>query len=150
MKTKFRPTNQEELKLFEDEFNISLPEKYKNFIITHNGGRPEKGIFQIQSMDDIGILNWFFGVNVKSNYDLAKHIRDYKEYLPSGIIPVAEDPGGNFICISVEPENRGAVYYWDQEDDVFKGGEPSYKYLHQIAEDFEDFVNNLASPLDSP
>ncbi|MGH9762317.1 MAG: SMI1/KNR4 family protein, partial [Blastocatellia bacterium] len=46
-----------------------------------------------------GILNVFFGLLPGDEYDLLVNYRRYKERIPPNLLPIADDPGGNLICL---------------------------------------------------
>src|SRR5260221_2493440 len=90
---------------FEKSFNIKLPQNYREFLLRHNGGRPEPSVFKIKeypSNDNIGVVDTFLGISEKSEDSLQNYIKAYSNRLPKNIIPIAYDPGGNLICISIE------------------------------------------------
>ena len=62
--------------------------------------------------------------------------------VPSHFLPVAIDPAGNRIVISLAGDDCGAVYYWcwGQEPDPVSC---SYEYMRRVAPDFAVFLANL-------
>lgn len=47
--------------------------------------------------------------------DLAKlkQEHDASDFLPLGVIAIAECLGSSLLCLSTRPEDHGAIYYWD-------------------------------------
>ncbi|WP_081743142.1 SMI1/KNR4 family protein [Acetivibrio clariflavus] len=41
----------------------------------------------------------------------------FHSLLPKDVIPIARDPFGNLICISVSEDSYGKVLFWDHEKD---------------------------------
>ena len=123
------------------------PAQYKQFLLMNNGGRPKENNFKFKAVADNldgGIVDGFYGIDLElkvNNLDSA-----YKTYLgrmPKNIIPVAHDPFGNQICISVSGNDSGKVYFWDHEEEVSEGLEAGYQNLYLIADSFEEFLNQL-------
>ena len=59
--------------------------------------------------------------------------------LPDTMVAVADDPGGNMICLSVSGIDTNSVYFWDHEatDDDKRVN------LHLIADSFAEFLAGL-------
>jgi hypothetical protein len=62
--------------------------------------------------------------------------------LPAELTPIADDSGGNLICIAVDRPNSGAVYYWDHEEE---GEAAPYSNVHVLADSFDEFLNSLSA-----
>jgi hypothetical protein len=77
-------------------------------------------------------------------YSLDYWIEYFREGLPGGIIPIAVDPGGNFICLELVEPYRGDVYYWDSSPDHGLTEEDDTMFL--LAESFEGFLGKLQVP----
>jgi hypothetical protein len=56
------------------------------------------------------------------------------------LLPVAGDGSGNLICLSFEGANKGAVYFWDHDEEH---SPPTYENVYLIAETFEKFLNSI-------
>ena len=130
---------------FEEEFGITLPEEYKNFLMVHNGGRPKQKIFPIQNnpSDTHAYIDFFLCLKEKDVYEIATWINRYQLRIPHNMIPIAVDPGGNLICLSVSGTNSGKVYYWEHEYEVEGGIEPWDKNLYPVASSFLEFIKTL-------
>ena len=72
-------------------------------------------------------------------------VEDYRGRLPSDVIPIGDDPYGNLICLGVRGGNRGAVYFWDHEDELDEEGLSKLDYgnMYKLADGFEEFVDKL-------
>ena len=47
------------------------------------------------------------------NFDLKLIINRYKDRIPNDLIPIAECPGGDQLCIGIKNKAFGKIYYWD-------------------------------------
>lgn len=88
----------------EQKLGVKLPEDYVNFLLDHDGAKPESNTFLIKNYDG-GIASFIPIGEIKS-------CRDGAEGFPRNMIPIGRDDGGNLIYLS--PLN-GGVYFWDHE-----------------------------------
>lgn len=120
---------------------VIFPSDYRDCVRVNHGGRPEPNGFVVPADpapwgSGVGILlsldphdpNGVWGVLGRLGVDAQ---------LPAGLVPVAEDGGGDFICLDYRggPE-RLAVVYWSHE----VGGEAG---VVPVAETFGDFLSLL-------
>src|SRR5688572_8145958 len=111
------PVTAEVIQQIERKLGYDLPADYAEFLSTYGCHGPDGyALFQyvdIYPKGSQGILNVFFGVDPGSADDLLQNHEQYQGRIPSNLLPIADDPGGNIICICVQGENKGAVYFWD-------------------------------------
>lgn len=141
-----QPLNSDRLKEFEHKFEMTLPNDYRDFLLTYNGGYPEPDGFWIQGMDGNGsLVDRFLGIHGGEHDNLLGYLEIYKERIPPNFLPIAHDPGGNLICMSVEGEDKGKIYFWDHEEeaDPDQGETAGYQNVYLIADSFTDFFENL-------
>jgi cell wall assembly regulator SMI1 len=134
----------------ETKLGISLPSDYKEFLLAHNGGHPQPNAFTIPGSQPgtWEVLEWFFGVHSGEYNNLLQKARVYRSRVPSELLPIATDPGGNLLCLSVSGPHIGKVYFWDHEEEVEEGEPPTYKNVYLVADSFTELVNNLTEPPD--
>jgi hypothetical protein len=89
-----------------------------------------------------GCIQCFFGFkkkidvdNLSSNYDL------YVGGLPHGIVPIAGNGGGDYVCLDLR-NNQERVAFWDKRH-FWGTGEWRESDLYDIASSFEDFLSSL-------
>lgn len=136
MVKQFNQVSIERIALFEQAIGYKLPDEYKEFIIQYNGGRPERRVFDIPRLRDIDELNYFYGIDAVELYDLYKIYTIYKERIPAGLLPIADDPFDNQVCISLIGVSRGNIYFWDHELEHLKK-------VTILSNSFDSFLNNL-------
>ena len=133
---------------FVSEFNLSLPDSYKEFILENNGGYPEESSFDSSEEDgyDINIDN-FNRISVGDEvfeeledkvYSAREAIQDHQisqEDIPSHLYPFALVLGGNNLCISMKNEDFGSIYIY-----ALDGRTPVQRY---VASSFEELINGL-------
>jgi hypothetical protein len=136
-------SSSEQLNELERQYRISLPEDYKQFLITVNGGRPveRKFSFEENGRHTRAAVAWFFGDCDNANYGLRPNFKIYKGRIPDAFFPIATDSFGNLILLSSRSEDRGSVYFWDHEKEDEDA--PSSKNTYLVANSFSEFVQKL-------
>lgn len=137
----------EEFNSFLNEFNLNLPDTYKNFILKHNGGYPDKSFFYSKKVDLEFDFDFFYSIDLKyEDKDVLDAIDDLvtvneiidnyqinDKELPIFLYPFGQNSGGATYCISTKGEDYGVVYlhYWDGSG------------LQFICDSFEEFIEGL-------
>jgi len=52
-------------------------------------------------------------------YSLEEQLLTYRERIPVGVLPIADDAGGNQVCLDVAGDFPGSVWFWDHEQRWF-------------------------------
>ena len=132
------------LKALEQVWGFKLPTDYRNFLLEHNGGYPEKPVFDFKNdSEDGSVLSMFFCIYPDFNHNLLDNLKIYQHRIPSHMFPIADDDCGNLILLSVKNPDRGKIYFWDHEMECEEGEEPDYSNLSLIADSFEEFCDKL-------
>lgn len=142
-----KPLSEEDIATVERRLGFPLPTEYMNFLLAHNGGRPEPKAFPIQEnpSDDHGLVHNFMCIEENDNYDLLTWVERYRGRIPRNFLPVAKDPGGNLVCLSVSGDDRGKVYFWDHEEAARTGESPGYDNVYLVADGFHAFLDSLTT-----
>jgi len=129
----------------ERKLGISFPFDYKNFLLAHNGGHPTPDSFSIkgEAEGSKSMIQGFFGIQAGEYDNLFDTMQRYHSRVPANFLPIAYDPGGNLICLSVAGEDMGKVYFWDHEEEAEEGEPPSYDNVYFVADSFNDLLNSL-------
>lgn len=101
------------IETFEATIEGALPKDYKEFLCkfgTLNFDNAEV-VFCPENEDPLSVVN-FYGLN-GDNYDLQLIINRYADRIPNELIPIAECPGGDQLCIGINNKVFGEIYYWD-------------------------------------
>lgn len=134
----------EEIKEVENKLNINFPREFIDHYLKYNGGVPENGKYlwpeggktkiRFSSIKYEGFVN-----NLEESYeDLVLT----ESYLPSGIVPFANDEGGNLFCISTRKEDYGVVYYCNNDHYNTSNKEECFT---QLDKSFRHFIDSLSS-----
>ncbi|MEH6949676.1 SMI1/KNR4 family protein [Bacillus sp. JJ634] len=130
-----------EVKTLEEKHNLEFPNDY-DFYLKHYGNDYIREDFRFipsielpktikQTQFEIDSI---YGLNNDEN-NLDDKIISYKDILPGDLIPIADLPGGDLICIGKQGDNYNKVYIWFHEmdgDNVFL-----------VSDSFEGFIYNI-------
>lgn len=88
---------------FESHNNLKLPEDFYACIKENNGGRPDKKVFdtEITKGRVIKSLLSFNKDDLETVYDAMDTLKKENDNL----VPLASDPGGNYICYNKKQQN---------------------------------------------
>ena len=140
------PLSEADLQGVEQRYGLKFPLDYRQFLLRFNGGKPDKCLFRFKGKRVYSECVHYF-LSMSDNPDISFHVY-YKSYkidskrLQPDVIPVAFDPGGNLICLSVAGKNVGTVFFWDHEQETSERGEFG-KNQRVIAGSFREFLGGL-------
>lgn len=139
-----------QIKKIEKKVGLDFPAEYRNHLLKYNGGQCEPNEFDFLENGKVTSSNidWFLAIYDGEYDNLEDYINTYKieqKRMPSRILPIAHDPGGNLICISCEGLDVGRVYFWDHDNEVDYSVSDDDDDLNMslIAKSFGDFLNGL-------
>ena len=95
----------------EKQYDIKIPEKLKDFVAEHNGASPSECVFDSEGGEHLfgAVLSFDSGETCKTTIYQAMDAVQNKS-----VIPFAEDPFGNYICLSME---NVKILFWSHETD---------------------------------
>ncbi|MDT8715885.1 SMI1/KNR4 family protein [Clostridium sp. 19966] len=135
--------NTDYLNSMEKNYGFSFPAEYEDFLKKYNGGRPENNIVKLNNEEIESLcVNYFFGVGINSVDDIFSSINTFNGRIPKGCVPIARVEGGDIICININKDMYGHIYYWDHEKEIqFEFNEIAITDLIHLAESFNKFIN---------
>ncbi|MDQ3234082.1 MAG: SMI1/KNR4 family protein [Pseudobdellovibrionaceae bacterium] len=150
--------SQNDIENFEKLINFKLPESYKSFLLEVNGGIPENMLLfpfvNKKGKSTHESIQRFYGLldeNVGLKYQFELYHKQQKR-MPTGLIPIGHDGGGNKICLLVSDIGYGKIYFWEHDDEVdFDDDEEALEPMrntHLVADSFIDFVSKLTEDTD--
>jgi cell wall assembly regulator SMI1 len=135
-----------QLSEYETDLHITLPPDYKEFILKHNGGRPSESwafrFFEVgENESTSSVISYFmsFSDQYDSIQNCYMNLVELGE-VPVGLLPIADDPGGNSIFISCATADFGKVCFGDHE---LEDPETGYLVMSPVADSFTDFLNQI-------
>jgi cell wall assembly regulator SMI1 len=140
-----------QIEKIEQYVGLAFPQQYKEHLLKYNGGQCKPNVFEFITNTgklDSSIINWFLAIYDGKYDNLKECIEIFKieeKRMPRHILPIADDPGGNMICISTSGADEGYIYFWDheQEVDYSVSDDSDYSNLFLIAKSFNEFLNGL-------
>ncbi|RJG36368.1 SMI1/KNR4 family protein [Motilimonas pumila] len=117
----------------EEALGCQFTDEYKHFLETYNGGLFSEQVFEFDD-DETNVI--FLGINGEK--DLVQINTLYKEKLPSGLVAIGMDPGGDLVCLSLRNNTKDRVYYWRAEEEPRK-----IENLALVSESFNSFLEIL-------
>jgi cell wall assembly regulator SMI1 len=122
-----------------------IPPSYRGFLADQDGGEPvrEEFSFEHGSRTETSSVQVFLGVAESPDGDLVSKARTLADRVPPGVLPIADDPLGNHICIDTRDGRDGPVLFWDHE---YEGDPPDEANLYPIAPDLPTFLDRLREP----
>ncbi len=144
--SRFGPVTPQQINELEMHLDISLPDDYKKFLLEWNGGKPTPDRFSIPGWSNkSSVVNRFLAVHAGKHSNLQKKIEVYEDRLPRELIPIAEDPFGNLICLGLGGNRLGRIYFWDHEDELDDEGlsRLDFSNVYELAESLKQFTDSL-------
>ncbi|KMK90999.1 SMI1/KNR4 family protein [Rossellomorea marisflavi] len=99
---------------------LPLPFDYKDFLIKYSPlNFYDAAIHLIPSLskntidEPLSLIN-FYGFSPGTS-NLLTVMKRYRDRIPEDMIPIAECPGGDQICIGTGNEVFGKIYYWNHD-----------------------------------
>ena len=132
------------LQAFERQIGYSLPDDYRHFLATENGGKPSQRVFGFRTKDgeETSAIRAFFTLDLASkHYFIQDRIATYKERLPSGLLPIACDSFGNLVLLDIGAKAVGSIYFWDHERESMD--DPTWDNISFVASTFTELVSLL-------
>ncbi len=137
-----------DIRSFEERYKLSLPEDYKSFLLSTNGGTI-KGFYVTPEFIE---TNPETGEEIKQSANVQKMLALEKAgkiysnilddpVLPAGYLPIAIDPfGNNFVICTIIDSDYGSVWFANHELWDYKTG---FWVLSRISDTFSDFLASL-------
>src|SRR6478736_6542647 len=125
----FRPittdkTDGSRLAALEKRIRGILPDEYRQFLLSCNGGKPTHRAFRFieRGRESIGALRYLYGDCKERLYSIQDKIEVYSGRIPEYFLPIGCDSFGNLILLSLRKEDHGSVYFWDHERELPQPG----------------------------
>ncbi|MEZ0386624.1 MAG: SMI1/KNR4 family protein [Verrucomicrobium sp.] len=130
---------EEEINAFEERHRVSLPEDYRHFLLSSNGGMPSTAVLHLRSGYRVALCQ-LYSLNDDFPYDLDRKCKstDWATAYRRGCLRIGRDPGGSGIFISTRGDDRGSIYFFDREEAI-RPPEGAIK----LADSFTQFMAEL-------
>jgi hypothetical protein len=117
-----------------------LPETYRRYLMTFNGGGPEPQFLDIEGAPYAQIkVDMFFSFDSQNEYrDLIRLWDSVPSYKEKHLFPIGRDNGDSYLVLDLNDTNYGKVCFIDSKED------PPRMYL--VANDFDEMIAKLHKP----
>jgi hypothetical protein len=136
--------SEDDIRAIELKLNCRLPEDYRRFLTTANGGKPQERFFEITAGDRPSkeTIRAFFAIGgTPKQYDIMYQISQFSGRYPEMLLAIGCDSFGNLLLLDLGAKNNGAVYFWDHERESMN--EPTWENISLVATSFQGFVDSL-------
>ena len=126
--------------------DLKFPKSYVDHLQIYNDGDLELNCVEFQ--DNATNIRYFYGTSTEESYDLIAVYQVYKDRIPKNCVAIAEDDFGNQICISLNTDTYGKIYFWDHEKMDADENEKNKLQVNDmilIANSFEEFCSKIQS-----
>ena len=153
--------SEDELLSLEQTLGASLPEEYREFLQSINGGTPNHrddlvctvywdGQDWADPIEENGI-NYFYHIGeqnrLSEGLDLEYNIETFVvgKRIPKDTFPIANDAMGNQYLLSFNDEDYGHVYFWQKDFEKIPDdqNEPDFSNVAVVTESFSEFINSF-------
>jgi SMI1-KNR4 cell-wall len=132
-----------DIDVFESKFGISLPEDYRAFLRDVRGGYPSRDWAPFEGDGDY--ISHIFGLKSAVTWKAIDYgIDAFGAPSATGFLPVAICNGGNYFLLKINEPNRGAVFFWDHDEEDFEP--PTFEFLTRVVSSFDKFMAKLEPP----
>jgi len=131
------PVSEDDLSSLSTTINQALPNDFRAWLLKHNGATPEPSELSIED-GLVLVINCFVSFSRDDSPNVVSVLEMLTARLPNGLIPIAEDYGGNYVCFRYNPTTSSPdVVLWLHEE-----ADPKHA-LVPIASSFTELIEHL-------
>lgn len=150
-----RKLEKKKIALLEEQLGYELPDDYRRFLLTLNGGRPEKAFFTCKGNPFPSSVDWLCRVDKnlarpeeKAHYfTLAAALANEGKVVPKDMLVIGRVDQDDPLMLSIRGRRKGKVFVkrlGDMEPAPIeqRAKRPEEK-VYQVAKSFADFLESL-------
>ncbi len=138
--TRSHKIDQSDIIRVEKYFSIKFPADFIDIVLKHNGGIPNKKVYDFQNHKE-AVFRRIFSFSPDDKNNIINVYENVKEQFPQKIIPFGDDPFGNLICFDYRSKCR--IVFWNHE--LYENTD---KAINNICDSFSEFLMKLYNPED--
>lgn len=154
-KGKYEPTTRDDIAKIEEIVGFTLPKDYVDFLLDYGGFSsstlcPLKEVFRKENGEPDYKISVDVFLSAQPNREGRRLIGTYhalRGRMPFNFLPIADSAGGDTICLCLNGENEGKIYFWEmyfeEEINEDEGEEPGYSNVYLAANSFDEFIDSL-------
>lgn len=141
VRTSFGGIDASRIEAFEARNNLALPNDYKDFLITDNGGQLFPLGCRVSSINQNVLVEILLGVDQEREFDLQGWLDEYSREMPPGFLVFALGAGSMLFTLGTQGTDSG-VYLWDHAH-RFAGSSEETGNTYKLATTFTEFLDLL-------
>ena len=159
----FPPVLEQEIVRIEEELKVELPQELKDFLAVANGAffpdGPEFRFIVPVTEDrrgfEVAKLTTICGIRPPADevdtlsLDWAQHSYGFRDSVPRKYVAMGSPLHHAVLCMSVEGDDRGAVFLWDPPLIGEEFDPPTAEFVYPAARNLSEFLESLR-PADDP
>jgi hypothetical protein len=122
----------------ETKLGIRFPEDYRNFVKNSRGGTPSPQEVKIEGRKSPGVFEQLLNFIPDDDNYILENYDWIKDRLAPGLVPIASDPGGNYIAFHFKGKGEPTVVWWEHEEGLRRK-----KPFLPIAKSFTELLESL-------
>lgn len=147
----YGPLKHKDLESFENRIGHRLPEDYRAYLLTHNGGKPEKFCFRTAENQEefLNVTNLYSLGSVPQDHDLSERWDlaaefDLKKFTTAlgNYIVFGSATSGGALLLQLE---TGKVQFYDPDHEEPNNASDLTRKFETVAPNFELFISTLVS-----
>lgn len=123
-----------DIETVEKYLGVSLPERFKEIIVQHNGARPSLSYFDLEKEKE-KVFDSLINYKLNTENNVIDYYDSIKNEIAEKIIPFGEDPFGNLLGFLYKNKANPSIIFYNHEI--------SNEKISVIADNFDDFINKL-------
>lgn len=132
---------------FERDHSVVLPQDYRKFLLSHNGGFPSRDCVEFNDgkrKTSTDVFYFFALDDTRDSVSMAWHLSTFAGRIPKETLPIARDSHGNLWLLSLAGDHAGSVFFWDHGTfNTFD--ETDLKQWPLVANTFGEFMETLTN-----
>jgi hypothetical protein len=138
------PTDEVRVVALEARLGARLPDEYRRFLLEFNGGRPSPACFKFALRTGPytdSLVDNFLSANTTDEMSIDNVLGWLMGRKPPALLPIATDPGANYVMLGIHGDVRGKVYFWDHDNEP--QDEQDWSNIDLITDSFDAFMSGL-------
>ncbi len=129
-----------DLDALEQELVCKLPERYRSFMLTTNGGYPANESFEKPGLPSF-VLQCLYPLGGEKPFEL-RNMNIHGNELPSGLLRIGNSICGDPLALGIVGDHCGKVYWQDHE---LAEDPEDWSSMNWMSNDFGEFMLSLKS-----
>lgn len=121
-----------------------VPEDYKEFLKSHNGGIPSATLLKTRSNERV--INSLLALKAPPGFgdSIESHMKVYDGRIPKNTFPIASAGSGDLVLLNTESSKLGEILYWDHNFESDDDDASDYfENTEVVAGSFSEFLGKL-------